>query len=37
VANQKVSRFPMNPQANWGPKPKASGLKRKAEQSAEQN
>jgi tRNA (guanine26-N2/guanine27-N2)-dimethyltransferase len=37
VANQKVSRFPMNPQANWGPKPKASGLKRKAEQSAEEN
>lgn len=27
----KVSRFPMNPEKNWGPKKAASGHKRKAE------
>eukprot|EP00797_Seminavis_robusta_P019834 Sro2_g001870.1 Probable tRNA (guanine(26)-N(2))-dimethyltransferase 2 (91) ;mRNA; r:264966-265238 len=26
---KKVSRFPMNPEANWGPKKAASGKKRK--------
>lgn len=30
-----VARFPMNPQANWGPKPKASGVKRKAPEDEE--
>ena len=28
----KVSRFPMNPEANWGPKKAASGHKRKADE-----
>jgi tRNA (guanine26-N2/guanine27-N2)-dimethyltransferase len=31
---KKVSRFPMNPEAHWGPKAKASGQKRKAEDDA---
>jgi tRNA (guanine26-N2/guanine27-N2)-dimethyltransferase len=31
---QGVARFPVNPQPNWGPKPKASGHKRKAEGDA---
>jgi len=26
-----VARFPVNPEAHWGPKPKATGHKRKAE------
>ena len=30
VAGSGVKRFPMNPQANWGPKPRATGHKRKA-------
>lgn len=34
--NAKVSRFPMNPQANWGPKPKATSNKRKAEHDLKQ-
>lgn len=29
-ADDGVKRFPMNPQAHWGPKPRASGKKRKA-------
>lgn len=29
---KKVSRFPMNPEANWGPKKAASGHKRKADE-----
>jgi tRNA (guanine26-N2/guanine27-N2)-dimethyltransferase len=35
-ANAKVSRFPLNPQANWGPKPRASGNKRKAEDPSQE-
>lgn len=31
-AGGKVTRFPMNPQAHWGPKAKASGQKRKSEE-----
>jgi len=30
---KKVSRFPMNPEANWGPKKAASGHKRKADET----
>ena len=29
---KKVSRFPMNPEANWGPKKAASGHKRKVDE-----
>jgi tRNA (guanine26-N2/guanine27-N2)-dimethyltransferase len=28
---KKAQRFPQNPEKNWGPKPRASGRKRKAE------
>ena len=34
-SNKRVARFPKNPQANWGPKSKASGHKRKADLSPE--
>jgi len=30
--DQKIVRFPMNPQKNWGPKPRAIGTKRKQEE-----
>ena len=30
---KKALRFPMNPEANWGPKKAASGYKRKSEGS----
>ncbi len=30
---KKALRFPMNPEANWGPKKAASGYKRKSEES----
>lgn len=32
---KKAQRFPLNPEKNWGPKPRASGNKRKAERDAE--
>jgi tRNA (guanine26-N2/guanine27-N2)-dimethyltransferase len=32
-----VARFPMNPEPNWGPKAKASGNKRKAEDSGKES
>jgi tRNA (guanine26-N2/guanine27-N2)-dimethyltransferase len=32
----KVSRFPVNPEANWGPKQRATGLKRKMEEDPKQ-
>lgn len=30
---KKISRFPMNPEANWGPKKAASGQKRKVDET----
>lgn len=33
---KKVCRFPMNPQAHWGPKKAASGYKRKLDETEEQ-
>ena len=32
-----VSRFPLNPERNWGPKKAASGIKRKAEEDAQKD
>ena len=34
-SSKRVCRFPMNPQANWGPKKAASGYKRKSEDDIE--
>jgi len=33
---KKAQRFPQNPEKNWGPKPRASGRKRKAESDHEE-
>lgn len=32
-----IRRFPQNPQPNWGPKPRATGIKRKAPDESEQS
>lgn len=31
LKRKKAQRFPQNPESNWGPKPRASGYKRKSE------